>query len=113
MTDCLNFGNPEKPEIYYQLEQAILGMSQACRALGVPVVSGNVSLYNETDGEPIYPTPMVGALGKIDDASAARRRRLRDGLATRSSCSARPSRGSAAAGGTCTTATSSSTRTAT
>jgi phosphoribosylformylglycinamidine synthase II len=68
ITDCLNFGNPEKPEIYYQLEQAIMGMSAACRALGVPVVSGNVSLYNETDGEPIYPTPMVGALGKIDDA---------------------------------------------
>jgi phosphoribosylformylglycinamidine synthase II len=68
ITDCLNFGNPEKPEIYYQLEQAIRGMSEACRALGVPVISGNVSLYNETDGEPIYPTPMVGALGKIDDA---------------------------------------------
>ena len=68
ITDCLNFGNPEKPEIYYQLEQAILGMSQACRALGVPVISGNVSLYNETDGRPIYPTPMVGALGLIEDA---------------------------------------------
>jgi phosphoribosylformylglycinamidine synthase len=68
ITDCLNFGNPEKPEIYYQLEQAILGMAEACRALGVPVISGNVSLYNETDGRPIYPTPMVGALGLIEDA---------------------------------------------
>jgi phosphoribosylformylglycinamidine synthase len=71
ITDCLNFGNPEKPEIYYQLEQAIRGMSGACETLGVPVISGNVSLYNETDGEPIFPTPMVGSLGKIDDASRA------------------------------------------
>jgi len=69
LTDCLNFGNPEKPEIYYQLEQAIRGMAEACRALGVPVISGNVSLYNETDGRPIYPTPMVGALGLVEDAS--------------------------------------------
>lgn len=69
ITDCLNFGNPEKPEVYYQLEEAIRGMSESCRALGVPVVSGNVSLYNETDGVPIHPTPMVGALGKLDDAS--------------------------------------------
>ena len=69
ITDCLNFGNPEKPEIYYQLEQAILGMSEACRALGVPVISGNVSLYNETDGRPIYPTPMVGALGLLEEAA--------------------------------------------
>jgi phosphoribosylformylglycinamidine synthase len=67
LTDCLNFGNPEKPEVYYQLEQAIRGMAAACQALGVPVVSGNVSLYNETSGEAIYPTPVVGALGLIDD----------------------------------------------
>ena len=67
VTDCLNFGNPEKPEVYYQLEQAIRGMAAACEALGVPVVSGNVSLYNETSGEAIYPTPVVGALGLIDD----------------------------------------------
>ncbi len=67
LTDCLNFGNPEKPEVYYQLEQAIRGMATACEALGVPVVSGNVSLYNETSGEAIYPTPVVGALGLIDD----------------------------------------------
>jgi phosphoribosylformylglycinamidine synthase len=67
ITDCLNFGNPEKPEVYYQLEQAICGMAAASEALGVPVVSGNVSLYNETNGEAIYPTPVVGALGLIDD----------------------------------------------
>ncbi len=67
LTDCLNFGNPEKPEVYYQLEQAIRGMSAACEALGVPVISGNVSLYNETNGEAIYPTPVIGALGLIDD----------------------------------------------
>ncbi|TAK23423.1 MAG: phosphoribosylformylglycinamidine synthase subunit PurL [Chloroflexota bacterium] len=70
ITDCLNFGNPEKLEIYYQLEEAISGMADACRALSVPVISGNVSLYNETDGTPIYPTPMVGALGLIDDADS-------------------------------------------
>jgi phosphoribosylformylglycinamidine synthase len=67
LTDCLNFGNPEKPEVYYQLEQCIDGMVAACEALGVPVVSGNVSLYNETNGEAIYPTPVVGMLGLIDD----------------------------------------------
>ncbi len=67
ITDCLNFGNPEKPEVYYQLEQAIRGMAAACEALGVPVVSGNVSLYNETNGEAIYPTPVAGALGVIED----------------------------------------------
>ncbi|MEX1254212.1 MAG: phosphoribosylformylglycinamidine synthase subunit PurL [Dehalococcoidia bacterium] len=67
LTDCLNFGNPEKLEVYYQLEQCIRGMSDACLALGVPVVSGNVSLYNETNGEAIYPTPVVGMLGLIED----------------------------------------------
>ena len=67
LTDCLNFGNPEKPEIYYQLEQCIRGMAEACEKMGVPVVSGNVSLYNETSGGPIYPTPVVGMLGLIED----------------------------------------------
>ena len=67
LTDCLNFGNPEKPEIYYQLEQCIRGMAEACETLGVPVVSGNVSLYNENSGEAIYPTPVVGMLGLIED----------------------------------------------
>ncbi len=67
LTDCLNFGNPEKPEIYYQLEQAILGMAEACRVLGTPVISGNVSLYNESSGSAVYPTPTVGMVGLIED----------------------------------------------
>ena len=67
LTDCLNFGNPEQPEIYYQLERCIGGMAEACRVLGVPVVSGNVSLYNETQSSAIYPTPVVGALGLLED----------------------------------------------
>ena len=67
ITNCLNFGNPERPDIYYQLEWCIRGMAQACRVFNVPVVSGNVSLYNETRGEPIYPTPIVGALGLLED----------------------------------------------
>ena len=68
ITDCLNFGNPERPEVYYQLEECIRGMADACRALGVPVVSGNVSLYNETQGQAIYPTPVVGAVGVLAEA---------------------------------------------
>jgi phosphoribosylformylglycinamidine synthase len=67
VTNCLNFGNPEKPEIYYQLEQAIRGIAAACEALQTPVISGNVSLYNETLGEAVYPTPVIGMLGVIDD----------------------------------------------
>ena len=67
LTDCLNFGNPEKPETYYQLEQCILGMAEACRLLDVPVISGNVSLYNETQGVGIYPTPVIGCLGLLGD----------------------------------------------
>ncbi|MFB0519147.1 MAG: phosphoribosylformylglycinamidine synthase subunit PurL [Acidobacteriota bacterium] len=67
MTDCLNFGNPEKPEIMWQFDQCIKGMSQACQVLGIPVVSGNVSFYNETFGSPIYPTPTVGMVGLLDD----------------------------------------------
>ncbi len=69
LTDCLNFGDPERPEVAYQLRQCVLGMIEACQALKVPVVSGNVSLYNETRGTPIYPTPVVGALGLVDDVS--------------------------------------------
>jgi phosphoribosylformylglycinamidine synthase len=70
LTDCLNFGDPEKPEGYYQLEWCVRGIGDACHALDVPVVSGNASLYNETRGEPIYPTPVVGVLGLIDDVNA-------------------------------------------
>ncbi len=67
VTDNLNFGNPEKPEIMGQIVGAIRGIGEACRALGTPVVSGNVSLYNETDGAPILPTPTIGAVGLIED----------------------------------------------
>jgi len=66
-TDCLNFGNPEKPEIGWELAQAIDGMTAACSALGLPIVSGNVSLYNETNGRAIHPTPVVGAVGLVED----------------------------------------------
>ena len=71
LTDCLNFGNPEKPETYFQLEQCILGMAEACRALDVPVISGNVSLYNETQDEGIFPTPVIGCLGLLEDVRAS------------------------------------------
>jgi phosphoribosylformylglycinamidine synthase len=67
LTDCLNFGSPEKPEIAWELEQAIEGIAQAAEALGIPVVSGNVSLYNETDGRSIPPTPVVGCVGLVPD----------------------------------------------
>ncbi|MBN2203889.1 MAG: phosphoribosylformylglycinamidine synthase subunit PurL [Thermoleophilia bacterium] len=67
VTDCLNFGNPEKGEIYWQFEQAVEGIAEACEALDTPVVSGNVSFYNESFGQAIYPTPMIGMLGIYDD----------------------------------------------
>ncbi len=67
LTDCLNFGNPEKPEIGWELEQAIEGIARAAESLGIPVVSGNVSLYNETGGSPIPPTPFVGCVGLVRD----------------------------------------------
>ena len=69
LTDGLNFGNPQKPEVYYQMENCIAGMAEACRVLGLPVISGNVSLYNETRGEPVYPTPIIGALGLLEDVT--------------------------------------------
>ncbi|MEE8174327.1 MAG: phosphoribosylformylglycinamidine synthase subunit PurL [Dehalococcoidia bacterium] len=67
LTDCLNLGNPERPDIYYQLKECIRGLAAACRRLQVPVISGNVSLYNETRGEAVYPTPVVGMVGLIPD----------------------------------------------
>ncbi len=67
ITDCLNFGNPEDPEIFWQFKEAVEGMAEACRALNVPVVSGNVSFYNESFGKAIYPTPIVGAVGVVED----------------------------------------------
>ncbi len=66
-TDCLNFGNPEKPEIGWELAESIEGMAQACEALALPIVSGNVSLYNDTDGRSIHPTPVVGCVGLVPD----------------------------------------------
>ncbi|MCP4449539.1 MAG: phosphoribosylformylglycinamidine synthase subunit PurL [Myxococcales bacterium] len=66
-TDCLNFGNPEKPGIMWQFAESIRGIGDACRLLETPIVSGNVSLYNETDGEAIKPTPMIGMVGLLDD----------------------------------------------
>jgi phosphoribosylformylglycinamidine synthase len=70
LTNCLNFGNPEKPHIAWQLTEAVRGLGDACRALGVPVVGGNVSLYNEGSEGPIFPTPVVGMVGKLPDPAA-------------------------------------------
>jgi phosphoribosylformylglycinamidine synthase subunit PurL len=70
-TNCLNFGNPEKPEIMAQLSAAIDGIAEACTALGTPITGGNVSLYNETKGEGIYPTPVIGVVGILEDVSKA------------------------------------------
>ncbi len=69
ITDCLNYGNPENPEVMWQFAQGTLGIKEACEALNTPVVSGNVSLYNETEGKSIYPTPTVAMVGVIEDAS--------------------------------------------
>ena len=67
-TNCLNFGNPERPEIMWQFVEAVEGLADACRTLDIPITGGNVSLYNETDGQAIYPTPVVGVVGLIEDA---------------------------------------------
>ena len=67
-TNCLNFGNPERPEIMWQFARAVAGIGDACRALGIPITGGNVSLYNETDGQAILPTPVLGVVGIIEDA---------------------------------------------
>jgi phosphoribosylformylglycinamidine synthase len=80
-TNCLNFGNPERPDIMWQFAKAVEGIGAACRALDIPITGGNVSLYNETDGRAIYPTPILGVVGLIDDASRVLGRRLRsDGV---------------------------------
>jgi phosphoribosylformylglycinamidine synthase subunit PurL len=68
-TNCLNAGNPERPEIMWQFEQMVDGISAACQALGIPITGGNVSLYNETDGRAIYPTPVIGVVGLLKDAT--------------------------------------------
>jgi phosphoribosylformylglycinamidine synthase len=67
-TNCLNFGNPEKPDVMWQFARAVAGMGDACRALDIPITGGNVSLYNETDGRAVLPTPVVGVVGLIEDA---------------------------------------------
>jgi phosphoribosylformylglycinamidine synthase len=69
-TNCLNFGNPERPAVMWQFAEAVAGIGDACRALGIPITGGNVSLYNETDGRAVLPTPVIGVVGVIDDASA-------------------------------------------
>ena len=70
ITDCLNFGNPEKPEIFWQFKEAVAGMVDACHVLQLPVVGGNVSFYNEVEETAIYPTPVIGAVGVLDDVRA-------------------------------------------
>ena len=67
ITDCLNFGNPEKPEIFWQIEKSADGIAAACTALNAPVIGGNVSLYNERSGEAVYPTPTIGMVGLVED----------------------------------------------
>jgi phosphoribosylformylglycinamidine synthase len=73
LTNCLNFGNPERPAVAWQLDRSTHGLADACEALGVPVVGGNVSLYNETEDGPIYPTPVVGMVGLLPDPARAGR----------------------------------------
>ena len=76
-TNCLNFGNPERPEIMWQFARAVAGIGEACRALDIPITGGNVSLYNETDGNAILPTPVIGVVGLIEDAESVVRRVFR------------------------------------
>ena len=71
ITNCLNFGNPEKPEVMWQFSEVVRGIGDACRALGTPVTGGNVSFYNETKGRAIYPTPVIGMLGSVGDPHSA------------------------------------------
>ncbi|MBV9213051.1 MAG: phosphoribosylformylglycinamidine synthase subunit PurL, partial [Actinobacteria bacterium] len=71
VTNCLNFGNPEKPHVAWQLSESVRGLGDACRGVGVPVVGGNVSLYNEGPDGPIYPTPVVGVVGWLPDPARA------------------------------------------
>jgi phosphoribosylformylglycinamidine synthase len=79
LTNCLNFGNPERPAVAWQLERAVGGLADACEALGIPVVGGNVSLYNETEHGPIYPTPVVGLVGELPDPARAAGSSLSEG----------------------------------
>jgi phosphoribosylformylglycinamidine synthase len=76
-TNCLNFGNPERPEIMWQFVECVEGLSEACRALEIPITGGNVSLYNETDGRAIYPTPIIGVVGVLENADRVLARTFR------------------------------------
>jgi phosphoribosylformylglycinamidine synthase subunit PurL len=75
-TNCLNFGNPERPPIMWQFARAVEGIAEACRALNVPITGGNVSLYNETDGKAIFPTPIIGVVGVLERADCVVARRF-------------------------------------
>jgi selenophosphate synthetase-related protein len=94
-TNCLNFGNPERPEIMWQFARAVEGMGAACRALEIPITGGNVSLYNETDGRAVLPTPVLGVIGVIEDAARAMGRVFR-GAGDR--CSTSSARSAASSG---------------
>ena len=88
ITNCLNFGNPKRPEVFFQFREAVGGMGDACAALGTPVTGGNVSLYNESPSGAVYPTPVIGMVGLIDDVDHVTRadfqqRRRRDRAAGR------------------------------
>jgi phosphoribosylformylglycinamidine synthase len=77
-TNCLNFGNPERPSIMWQFAKAVEGIGAACRALGVPITGGNVSLYNETEGQAIYPTPVIGVVGVLEHANSVLTRQFQE-----------------------------------
>jgi phosphoribosylformylglycinamidine synthase len=77
-TNCLNFGNPERPDIMWQFAEAVAGIGEACRALDTPITGGNVSFYNETDGRAVLPTPIIGVVGLVDDVSSVRTRLFSD-----------------------------------
>ena len=89
VTNCLNFGDPTRPEAFWQLKEAVRGLGDACRALGIPVTGGNVSLYNEAPGSAIAPTPEIGVVGLADDVDAARGPGVRRRTARSSSWPAR------------------------
>ena len=87
-TNCLNFGNPEKPHIMWQFSQVIDGITKACEELDTPITGGNVSFYNETLGEGIYPTPVIGVVGILEDVHKAAKMHFAQARAERSSCCA-------------------------
>ncbi len=99
VTNCLNFGSPEDPDVMWQFSQAVTGLADGCLELGIPVTGGNVSFYNQTGDVAIHPTPVVGVLGVIQDVAASGRRWRSAPRATRSSCSARRATSSPARSG--------------